>query len=86
MTDHHSLFPQPVKCGQEDAAQNLLDVLAALRGRQQRGERMTRHCLAGYRGHIHNYICGGDGIGDMSLAQLTAAPSATFEIGFATWA
>lgn len=31
-----------------------LEFLEHCAGRRQRGERMTRHCLAGYGGHVHN--------------------------------
>lgn len=42
-------------------------------GRQQRGERMTRHCLAGYRGHVLNHILNPSyGVGQTALARLTA--------------
>jgi integrase len=41
--------------------------------RMRRGERMTRHNLACYRGHLRNHVLNPlDGIGAMTLAQVTA--------------
>ena len=51
-------------------------------GRRQRGERMTRHCLAGYRGHVHNHILSpAYGIGKTSLAQLATPGVKRFRDG-----
>jgi integrase len=48
--------------------------LAYCQGRLERGERMTRHNLAVYRGHVANHILHpAHGIGGLKLAQLTAA-------------
>lgn len=47
--------------------------LAHAEGRKERGERMTRHTLAGYRGHVEKHICGDAyGIGNATLSQVTA--------------
>ena len=56
-----------------------LEFLEHCAGRQQRGERMTRHCLAGYGGHVHNHIVGSAyGIGETTLARLTASTIGDF--------
>ena len=56
-----------------------LEFLEHCTGRQHRGERMTRHCLAGYRGHVHNHILASAyGIGETTLARLTASTLGDF--------
>src|SRR5689334_13065228 len=46
--------PDAAKVTVKDACDSYLD---HCRGRMQRGERMTRHNLAVYEGHVFNYIC-----------------------------
>lgn len=68
--------------------------LAYCEGRMERGERMTRHNLAVYKGHIWNYICPdperrakqknsrlvafSDGLGDTLLGDLTTGTIIAF--------
>lgn len=51
-------------------------------GRQERQERMTRHCLSVYRGHVNNHILSdAHGIGGTTLARLTAGIVGDFRDG-----
>lgn len=47
-------------------------------GRQERGERMTRHHLATMTGHVHKHILGEHGIGAIRLDRLTSRTVADF--------
>ena len=60
--------PDAARVTLREAAEMFLD---HCEGRQQRGERMTRHNFNVYRGHVHNHILHpAHGVGGLRLAQL----------------
>jgi integrase len=62
--------PDASKVTVADLAELFLDYC---RGRMERHERMTRHNLAGYRGHLRNHVLHPDhGVATLNLARLTA--------------
>ncbi|MBK8209103.1 MAG: hypothetical protein IPK78_03310 [Rhodospirillales bacterium] len=71
--------PKADKVTVRDACTSFLE---HCQGRQERGERMTRHCLAVYRGHINNHVLSKTyGIGATTLARLTAGIVGDFRDG-----
>jgi hypothetical protein len=65
--DANTFRPDANKLMLRDACLGFLD---HCEGRQQRGERMTRHCLAVYRGHVQKHILNAAyGIGETTLAR-----------------
>lgn len=68
--------PEAGKVNVREAAE---EFITYCEGRNRRGERMTTHCLATYRGHVNNHILNPDrGLGAVPLAHLTTARIAEF--------